>query len=71
MNEFHEFLLKESGISFTEAEFSQENDWIKQQLRREVYNSAFSIEDARRYAIEIEPGDHKGRRFIAKSKGSA
>lgn len=54
MNEFHQFLLK-SGIEFTEAEFAENNDWIKDRLKYEFYITAFGIDDARKAAVEDDP----------------
>lgn len=54
LNEFHQFLLKE-GARFTEAEFAENREWIKQELRREMYITAFGVEDARRLAVENDP----------------
>ncbi|HET8549329.1 MAG TPA: hypothetical protein VFL57_15055, partial [Bryobacteraceae bacterium] len=54
MNDFHEFLMK-SGVEFTEADFAEHNEWLKQQLRREMYITAFGMEDARRLAVETDP----------------
>jgi carboxyl-terminal processing protease len=53
-NEFHKFLL-DSGVSFTEAEFTENHDWVRSQLRREVFAYAFSVDDANRIAIETDP----------------
>jgi carboxyl-terminal processing protease len=54
MNEYHDYLLK-SGVEFTEAEFAENHEWLKQQLRREMYITAFGMEDARRLAVENDP----------------
>ncbi len=54
VEEFHHYLLKQ-GLEFTEADFTAHLDWIKQEIRREVYQSAFGIEDARRLAVETDP----------------
>jgi carboxyl-terminal processing protease len=54
MNEFHQFLLKQ-GAEFTEAEFAENHDWLKQQLKREMYITAFSVEESRRIAVETDP----------------
>ena len=53
-NEFHKFLL-DSGVSFTEADFTENHDWVRSQLRREVFAYAFSVDDANRIAIETDP----------------
>ncbi|HYZ82869.1 MAG TPA: S41 family peptidase [Bryobacteraceae bacterium] len=54
MNEFHAFLLKD-GVEFTEAEFAENNDWTRQQLRREMYITAFGVDEARKVAVEYDP----------------
>ncbi len=54
VNEFHRFLL-DSGISFTEAEFTQDQSWIQRQIKLSSYAYAFSVDDANRVAMEIDP----------------
>ena len=54
MNELHKFLL-DSGIQFTEADFAKAHDWLKLQVKREFYITAFSVEDSRRLAVETDP----------------
>jgi len=54
MNEFHRYLL-DKKVEFTEAEWTENHEWISQQLRREMYTTAFSVDDARRIAIETDP----------------
>ena len=54
MNELHQFLLTD-GMQFTEAEYLESQDWMKKQLRREMFITAFSFEDARKMAIETDP----------------
>jgi carboxyl-terminal processing protease len=53
-NEFHGFLL-DSKVPFTEAEYAENHEWVKTQLKREMYAYAFSIEDANRVAVETDP----------------
>ena len=54
LNQFHEALLK-SGVAFTEAEFTANYQWLKDQLKREMYVTAFSYEQSVRVAIEQDP----------------
>lgn len=54
LNDFHAFLLKE-GFQFTEGEFAENNDWIKRYLRKEMYITAFSADEARRITVETDP----------------
>jgi len=67
LNEFHQFLLKD-GVEFTEAEFAENNDWIRQQLRREMFITAFGIDDSRRLAIETDPVVLKAVESLGKAK---
>jgi len=66
-NAFHRFLL-DSGISFTEAEYATDHDWMRSQLRREVYAYAFSVDDANRIAIETDPEVAKAVESLPKAK---
>ena len=54
MNDFHRYVLDE-GVEFTEAEFAQDHDWVRRQLRREMYITAFGIDESRRLTIETDP----------------
>jgi carboxyl-terminal processing protease len=67
MAEFHSYLLKE-GLQFTEAEFAENNEWVKQQLRREMYLTAFGVEEARKLAVESDPAVTKALEGLPKAK---
>jgi len=67
LNEFHAFLLKE-GFQFTEADFAVNNDWIKRFLRREMYITAFSVDEARRITIETDPMVEKAVEALPKAR---
>ncbi|HOK46939.1 MAG TPA: S41 family peptidase [Bryobacteraceae bacterium] len=54
MEELHKFML-DKNIRFTEAEFAQHQDWLKRELKREMYTSAFGLDEARRLTIETDP----------------
>jgi carboxyl-terminal processing protease len=54
VEDFHRYLLDQK-VEFTEAEFTQHQDWVKQELKREMYQSTFGIEDARRLTVETDP----------------
>src|SRR3954454_8613245 len=49
MNDFHQFLLKES-VPFTEADYAANQQWLKDQLRREMYLTAFGTEESRKFS---------------------
>jgi hypothetical protein len=54
MNDFHEYLMKQ-GLTFVEADWTDNRVWIQQQLKREMYATAFSYEDSQKVAIETDP----------------
>jgi carboxyl-terminal processing protease len=66
-NAFHQFLL-DSGISFTEAEYAANHDWLRAQLKKEVYAYAFSVDDANRIAIETDPEVARAIESLPKAK---
>ncbi len=54
VNEFHEFLMA-NKVQFTEAEFTENHDWLKQQLKKEFYTTGFSYEESQKVATESDP----------------
>ena len=52
--EFREFLQREK-FPFTAAEFDKNGDWIKANLRKELYVTAFGADEARRVAVDADP----------------
>ncbi len=54
LTDFHASLLK-ANIQFTEAEFAENRDWIKVQLKREALVTAAGLDESTRYAIESDP----------------
>jgi hypothetical protein len=54
MNDFHEYVLKD-GADFTEAEFTENHDWLKQRVKKEMYITAFSKEESDKVAVEDDP----------------
>lgn len=67
MNEFHRYLL-EDKLSFTEAEFAQHADWIRSELRYEMYLSVFGVDEARRLGIENDPEVARAIESLPKAK---
>jgi carboxyl-terminal processing protease len=69
LNEFHAFLLQpDQGIQFTEAEFAENNDWVKRFLRKEMYIAAFSVDESRRISVETDPMVEKAVESLPKAK---
>ena len=54
LNEFHEYLLKQT-VPFTEAEWTENLTWTKQQLKKEMYATGFSIEESQKVTVETDP----------------
>ena len=67
MAEFHDFLMKEK-FQFAEADFAQNADWIKRFLRKEMYVTAFSFDEARRIGIETDPMVERAVESLPKAK---
>jgi carboxyl-terminal processing protease len=54
VTEFHQYIMQQN-FPFTEAEWNDNRTWIQQQLKREMYATAFSYEDSQKVAIETDP----------------
>ncbi len=54
LNEFHDYLLKQN-YDFTEAEFTQDHDWITRELKTEMYITAFGIDESERVGKRTDP----------------
>jgi carboxyl-terminal processing protease len=67
MAEFRQFLLDEN-VSFNDVEFAQNEAWVKSQLKREMYASALSIDEANRIAIESDPAVEKAIESMPKAR---
>jgi len=54
VNDFHQYLM-DNKYEFTEADFAANHQWIKEQLKREMYVTAFSYEQSRVVNIQQDP----------------
>jgi carboxyl-terminal processing protease len=54
LEEFHEFLLQ-SKTQFTEAEWTQDHDWIRRYLAKEMYIHAFNVDESDRIFAQTDP----------------
>jgi carboxyl-terminal processing protease len=66
-DEFHNYLI-EAKIPFTEADYAQNHDWVKAQLKREMYAYAFTIDEANRVAVETDPEVAKAVESMPKAR---
>jgi carboxyl-terminal processing protease len=54
LNDFHDYLMKD-GVTFTEADWTRDHDWIRSQLKAEMYIAGFSYEDSLKVTVEQDP----------------
>ena len=54
LESFHDYLLKQ-GVKFTEEDWARDHAWVRDQLRAEMYVTAFSYEDSQRVGVEQDP----------------
>ena len=67
LEDFHQYLLKQQ-VPFTEADFTQDHDWVKHSLQEEIYFSAFSSEDSRVFHIKTDPAVAKAIESLPKAQ---
>ena len=70
IEQFHDYLAgsKDIKYDFTEADFIADRPWIKAELKREMYITAFSYEDSQRVAIEQDPAVQKAMDSMPNAK---
>jgi carboxyl-terminal processing protease len=68
VTQFHDDLLKSGAVTFTEAEFTENAQWIKQRLKYEFYITAFNLDEARKVSVEDDPIVLKGVDALPKAK---
>jgi carboxyl-terminal processing protease len=67
VNEYHAFLVA-NKIEFSEADFTANHEWIKQELKREMYVTGFSVDESRRVAVEQDPEVQRAIESLPKAK---
>jgi len=67
VNSFHQFMLK-NGIEFTEAEFTENHQWVKEQLKHELYITSFGLDESERVKIEQDPEVIRAEDSMPKAK---
>ncbi len=63
LNDFHDFLMKQ-GVEFSEADWTRDHGWLRDELRTEMYITAFSYEDSQKIAVEQDPEVQKAMAAI-------
>ena len=67
MTEFHDWMLKNS-YAFTEADFTRDTDWVRRMLKKEIYLTAFNLDESRRVEIETDPEMEMAINALPKAK---
>ena len=66
LNDFHDFLMK-NGVEFSEADWTRDHSWLRDELRQEMYITAFSYEDSQKIAVEQDPEVQKAIDAMSKA----
>jgi carboxyl-terminal processing protease len=67
MNDFHDWALKQ-GVQFTEADFTADYAWTRTRLQSEIYKTAFSVDESRKYDISTDPAVEKAIESLPKAQ---
>ncbi len=54
MDDLHNYLLQQK-VEFSEADFTKDYDWVRRRLQAEIYKTAFSVDESRKYEIKTDP----------------
>jgi carboxyl-terminal processing protease len=54
LNDFHDYLMKD-GVTFSEADWTRDHEWIRSQLKAQMYIAGFSYEDSLKVTVEEDP----------------
>ena len=68
VNDFHDFALSKN-LKFTELEFTENHQWVKEQLKQEFYITAFSQNDSDKVRMEQDPEVSKAIEAMPKAQG--
>jgi carboxyl-terminal processing protease len=67
ITEFHDWLLKQD-VEFSEADFTKDQDFIKRMLQSNIYTTAFSVDESRRFDLETDPMIQKAVEAMPKAQ---
>ncbi len=54
LEQLHDYLMKQ-GVTFTEADWTRDHDWLRNELQQEMDVTAFSYEESQKVAVEEDP----------------
>ena len=55
-------------MTFTEAEFTKNTDWITRNLKKEIYLTGFDLNESQRVEIETDPLVEKAVETLPKAR---
>jgi len=67
MDDFHGYLMSEK-VEFSEADFTKDYDWTRRRLQAEIYQTAFSVDESRKYQIKTDPEVEQGIEALPKAQ---
>jgi carboxyl-terminal processing protease len=67
MTEFHDWLMKQ-GFEFSEADFTKDHDFIRRELESNMYITAFSVDESRRFDVLTDPMVEKAVESLPKAQ---
>ncbi len=67
MDDFRAHLKKQNAV-FTEEDFKANETWVRNSIQSEIYKTAFDIDEAGRFDIEVDPEVSKGIEALPKAK---
>jgi carboxyl-terminal processing protease len=68
INDFHDFTMSKN-LKFTDQEFIENHQWVKEQLKQEFYITAFSQNDSDKVRMEQDPEVQKAIEAMPKAQG--
>jgi carboxyl-terminal processing protease len=61
--------LQKNGTVFTDAEFAKDHEWIRRYLAREMYTTAFNVDESDRMFSQTDPEVEKAADSLPKAAG--
>jgi hypothetical protein len=55
------------GVQFSEADWTRDHSWLRNDLRQEMYITAFSYEDSQKVAVEQDAEVQKAMDALSKA----
>jgi carboxyl-terminal processing protease len=68
VNDFRSF-LQQNKIEVSDADFNANREWVRQQLKREMYITAFGVDESRQVAVAQDPEVQQAISSMIKAKG--